>query len=34
MQRQLNQLLASAAEPLKLAFNLPNHLSQTFLYLA
>ena len=33
MQRQLNQLQASAAEQSKIAFNLRNHLSQTFFHL-
>ena len=33
MQRQQNQLQASAAEPSPLAFNLSNHLSQTIFYL-
>jgi hypothetical protein len=33
MQRQLNQLQASAAEPSKIAFNLSNHLSQSLLHL-
>jgi hypothetical protein len=34
MQRQQNQLQAPAAELSKIAFNLPNHLSQFLLHLA
>ena len=34
MQRQQNQLQASAAEPSQFAFNLCKHLSQSLLHLA